>query len=186
MDWQHLLVAIVAAVVAAFLVYFLFRSSLERALDARLDRLSSAAAGQLAMTREETGVLRDAHRTHDDRFAEIAAELIDLARAATESVVRSAEVHEWHRPNMALGADDVAAVIRDKLRRASFNAVAARSQLVGAMRRHAASLPQPIESDLRAFCAHLDGNGDASSVEHRRRLADELEKLETRFRDALG
>ena len=146
-------------------------------LDRRLARAGSAPAHAAS-----DGPVRD------DAFADVAPELITLARAATDSAIRTEELNDWHRPSMSsLGSDDVSEIIRGKLRRASFNAVASRAALSTAIRRHRASLPAALESDLLRFCEGLetDGNG-ASSSERKRKLAADLDRLEARVREALA
>ena len=120
-------------------------------------------------------------------FTEIAPELVALVRTATESAIRREEVTEWHRPSLAGGtSDDVSEVIRGRLRRASFNAVAARAALNAGIGRFRGAIPADLETELRAFCTRLDSEEDAPSSERKRRLAEDLDAIETRIREALG
>ena len=122
-----------------------------------------------------------------DDFAELAPELVNLARAATNTAIRNEEVHEWHQLDLfPLGSDDISEAVRDKLRRASFDAVAARSALFVALRRNRALIPAPLETELRGFCERLEPTEEGTRAERKRRLAGDLDALEHRMRGYLG
>ena len=120
-------------------------------------------------------------------FAEIAPELVNLARAASNTAIRNEEVHEWHQLDLfPLGNDDISEAVRDKLRRASFDAVAARSALFVALRRNRSIIPAPLDAELRGFCERLEPSDEGTRAERKRRLAADLDALERRLRDYLG
>jgi hypothetical protein len=172
--WGAFVGALVGALVAGAVVGFIVKRALVRRLDA-LDARGSASVAALPSG-------------HDgDRFAEIAPELVTLARTATDSAIRREEVHEWHQPDLfAQSEDDIAQTVRAKVRRASFNVAVSRSALHGALRRHAASLPASLADELAAFADRLEPNGDGSPAERKRRLAADLDALESRVREALA
>ena len=184
MDWEYLGGAALAAVIASVVAHVLFRVWLDRALERRL---GAFAAGEQAPGSGEGAQPEDSRAAGAGRFAEIAPELVSLARSATDSVIRKEEVHEWHGPNLsALGSDDISDVIHENLRRASLNALAARSLLSEAIRKHRASIPPELAGELTAFCERLSTDEPGSATERKRRLATELDALEAGFRDALG
>ena len=166
--------ALVGTLVAAAIVVPMLTRSIERRIgaDARLAVPSAAAESSTAST---------------DHFAEIAPELVTLARSATDSAIRREELHEWHQPDLfAESEDDITQTIRAKLRRATFNVAVAKSALQGAVRRHAAALPADLRAELTAFSATLDAEDGAAPYERKRRLAAELDAIEARIRAALG
>ena len=170
--WSALAGALVGSAVAVAFGALLMRGWLRRALTA-----NGSAATQVA----------DSATTSHAGFTDVAPELVALARTATESAMRREEVNEWHRPSLAGGTnDDVSEVIRGRLRRASFNAVAARAALNAGIGKHRGAIPADLEAELRAFCSRLDGDDDAPSSERKRRLAEDLDAIEARIRDALG
>ena len=171
--WGAFVGALVGSVVAFVVVALIVRGWLERRL---------AALGGVAARPAE------APATSDAALADVAPELVTLARAATDSAIRSEELNDWHRPSMTeLGSDDVSDIIRGKLRRASFAAVAARAALAAAVRRHRAALPASLANELTDFCERLESNGNgATSGDRKRRLGADLDVLEARIRDALG
>ncbi|HEX6589775.1 MAG TPA: hypothetical protein VF039_12195 [Longimicrobiales bacterium] len=120
-------------------------------------------------------------------FADLAPELVNLARAATNTAIRNEEVHEWHQLDLfPLGSDDISEAVRDKLRRASFDAVAARSALFVALRRNRGVIPTPLAGELGAFCERLEPSDEGTRAERKRRLAADLDALERHLRDYLG
>lgn len=188
MDWEYLAVAILAAVAVSALVTGLVGVWLKGSVDRRLDAFAASAAAQLEAFRAEAARQQEAHAVRADRFADVADELINLARRATESAIRSEELNEWHRPNAAaLGSDDVSEAIRGRLRRASWDTAAATSSLSAAIRRHREVIPGVLEQELAAFHDRLtSASGEGASSERKRELAGALDSLESRFRDLLG
>lgn len=182
MDSQDLFVVVFAAVAASALVHGLIALWLKRSIERRL------SPGVATPATAATARAADAPRAPDaqtDLFSDLAHELVTLARAATDTAVRNEEAKEWHRPN-AGGSDEIADVVRDRLRRAAWSAVAARSALTEAVRRNRATIPAGLESELYAFCDRLAAEENGTPAERKRRLSADLDALETRFRDALG
>lgn len=153
--------------------------------------LKGAIARQLAAGTTRDGSVTaadlDVQPANADGFADLAPELVNLARAATNTAIRNEEVHEWHQLDLfPLGSDDISEAVRDKLRRASFDAVAARSALFVALRRNRALIPAAIEGELRAFCERLEPTEEGTRAERKRRHAADLDALERRMREYLG
>lgn len=179
MELEYLAAVVVAALVVSALVHGLIAVWLKGAI---VRALASSADGT-----GSGGVVRASTEAGDpERFTEIAPELVNLARAATGTAIRHEEVHEWHQLDLfPLGTDDISEAVREKVRRAAFDAVAARSALVHAVRRHRSAIPAPLEAELSAFCERLEPGDGGSRLERKRRLATELDALESRLRDAL-
>ena len=173
--WSAFLGALVGSLIVGGLTLVLIKRSLERGLSAP----DLPAQGAL-----DAGT---APAPAGERFAEIAPELVTLARSATDSAVRREELHEWHQPDLfSQSEDDISQTIRAKLRRATFNVAVAKSALQGAIRRHGASVPAELRSELTAFAALLDAEDGGTPSARKRRLAAELDALEARIRDSLG
>lgn len=193
MDMMYLAVAVVAAVAVSALVHAWLGARLERSVERRLAAMSGDVNRALESFRaasERSEAEEEGHRArHADRLADVAHELVTLARNATDAAIRHEEIHDWHRPGLAgLGDDDIAASIRDQLRRSSLNAVAARSALVLAIRRHRDAIPDELEAAIVSFCDGLndDGGAGAAARDRRRALALALDALEGRFGEVLG
>jgi len=173
--WSAFLGALVGSLLIGGLALALIRRSIARALGGVVTPAESAPAADVAAA--PTG----------ERFAEIAPELVTLARSATDSAVRREELHEWHQPDLfSESDDDISQTIRAKLRRATFNVAVAKSASQGAIRRHGAIVPPELRSELTAFAALLDAEDGATPSARKRRLAAELDALETRIRESLG
>lgn len=184
MDWEYVGVAALAALIASVVAHVLFRAWLDRALERRLEAFAAREPGR---GRGEGATPEDLRGAGVGHFAEIAPELVSLARSATDSAIRKEEVHAWHGPNVsAIGSDDISDVIHENLRRASLNALVARSLLSEAIRKHRSSIPTELEAELRAFCDRLSSDEAGTAAERKRRLAGELDALEAGFRDVLG
>lgn len=193
MDLTYLAVAVVVAVAVSALVHGWLVSRLGRSVERRLDAMTAEVTRALEAMRAtaERGEAEEHLRRsrHADRLADVAHELVTLARTATDAAIRREEIHDWHRPDLeTLGSDDIAASIRDQLRRSSLNAVAARSALVLAIRRHRDAIPDELESAIVSFCDGLndDAAGAAAGRDRRRALATALDALEGRFGEVLG
>ena len=170
--WSAFLGALIGALVAGLLALALVK----RALDRRLGGSDSAPATSASDP-----------ATSGERFAEVAPELVTLARSATDSAIRREELHEWHQPDLfAESEDDISQTIRAKLRRATFNVAVAKSALQGAIRKHGAAMPAELRAELTAFSAALDAEDGGAPHERKRRLSTELDALERRIREALG
>ena len=198
MDWRYLAGAVLAAIAASALVHVLLgvwlRGALDRRLEAfradaarELEAFRSGAARQLEALEGEASKQRALTEASADRFADVAEELVNLARNATESAIRKEELDEWHRPSQAaLGADDVSEAIRGRLRRASWEAVAATSSLSAGMRKHRALIPAALEAELSSFCDRLNAKEGDDASDRKRALAAALDALESRFRESLS
>lgn len=180
MDSESVWTIVVAVVLLSAVVQVVVALWLKGAI-AR--QLAGGAAGRGATSSLES----EAGDAGSYGFAEIAPELVNLARAASNTAIRNEEVHEWHQLDLfPLGNDDISEAVRDKLRRASFDAVAARSALFVALRRNRALIPAPLEAELRSFCERLEPSEEGTRAERKRRLAADLDALEHRLREYLG
>lgn len=172
--WGAFFGALAGALIAGMAV----AAVVKRALDRRLGAHASLGAEPVS---------QEPAATNGERFAEIAPELVTLARSAADSAIRREELHEWHQPDLfAESEDDISQAVRAKLRRATFNVAVARSALQGAIRRHGGTLPADLRAELAAFSAALEAEDGGSPYERKRRLAAELDAVESRIRDALG
>lgn len=173
--WSAFLGALVGSVLVGGIGLVLMKGTLDR-------RLSGAPATVQPQLEGEASAVPSG-----ERFAEIAPELVTLARSATDSAMRREELHEWHQPDLfSQSEDDISQTIRAKLRRATFNVAVAKSALQGAIRRHGASVPAELRSELTAFAALLDAEDGGTPSARKRRLSAELDALEGRIRDSLG
>lgn len=173
-----LVVAVVVVVLVSAALQWLFAIWLKRGLLRELSTRSGGPAAGSQASDESGGA---------ERFAEVAADVVTLARAAANAAIRNEEVHEWHQLDLfALGADDISETIRDRVRRAAFDAVAARSAFFVALRRHGAAIPVPLETELRAFGQQLDRDESGTRAERKRKIVAELDAVEARIREALG
>lgn len=180
MESEYLWTAILVAIAASALLHVAVGLWLQRSLVRVLGRVPSSAADF------PTSPAASAEGSAD-RMAEVAPELVMLARMATDSAIRTEEVHEWHQLDLfPLGSDDISQAVRDKLRRALFDAVTARSALFVALRRNRAVIPAPVEAELRAFCERLEPTEEGTRAERKRRLAADLDALEHRLREYLN
>ena len=187
MDRQDLLFVVLAAVAASALVHGLIALWLQRAIERRLSSLGTTTptTTRIAGTAGAPSAAARAADAQTDLFSDVAQELVNLARSATDTAMRNEEAKEWHKPN-AGGSDEIADVVRDRLRRAAWSAVAARSALTEAVRRNRATIPAALESELYAFCDRLAADDGGTTAERKRRLSADLDALESRFRETLG
>ena len=180
--WTIVVAVVLLSAATQVLTATWLRRSLMRELAASAPPANAAADVGVSLARGESVEPGD-----PARLAEIAPELVSLARAATESAIRTEEVHEWHQLDLfPLGSDDISEAIRDKVRRASFDALATRSALFLAIRRHRGAIPAPLEAELRGFCDRLDPDDGSSRSERKRRLAADLDALEAGLRETIG
>ena len=97
--WSAFLGALVGTLAVGVLAVVL----MQRSLDRRLAQLGTAAGAAASEPAAATA----------DRFAEVASELVTLARSATDSAISREELHEWHQPDLFTESqDDITETVR--------------------------------------------------------------------------